>query len=207
VRLPEPIGRLTAATERLVLRPLQEDDRLEFERVLRVSRDAWGPWTPAHDPSLSDAEIFRREILRATHGARAGTHLRLAAFTADGALAGLFALNEIVRGVFQSAYASWQVAADLVGRGYGTEGVSGLLALAFRDAPTGLGLHRVQANVMPANAASLRIAEKAGFRREGLARAYLKIAGAWEDHVMLATTREEWVAGKSDEGIETAPTL
>jgi ribosomal-protein-alanine N-acetyltransferase len=45
---------------------------------------------------------------------------------------------------------------------------------------------------MPANAASLRIAEKAGFRREGLASAYLKIAGAWEDHVMLATTREEW---------------
>ena len=155
-----------------------------------MSWTAWAPWTPAPDPSLDETDRFLRELNRGVLLARAGTHLRLGAFDGEERLVGLFALNEIVRGVFLSAYASWQVAADRMGRGLGTEGVRTLLEIAFDEAD-GLGLHRVQANVMPTNVASLRVAEKAGFRREGLAKRYLKIAGAWEDHVLLAVTSEE----------------
>lgn len=156
-----------------------------------MSREAWAPWTPAPHPSLDARDRFLRELNRGILTAGAGTHLRLGAFDGDERLVGLFALNEIVRGVFQSAYASWQVAVDRMGRGLATEGVRTLLDIAFDEAH-GLGLHRVQANVMPANVASLRVAEKAGFRREGVARRYLKIAGAWEDHVMFALTSDEW---------------
>ena len=106
----------------------------------------------------------------------------------------MFALNEIVRGAFQSAHAGWQVGADRVGRGYGTEGVTALVDHGLEAGAEGLGLHRIQANIMPENRASLRIAEKVGFRREGLGVRYLRIAGRWEDHVMLAITREEWPA-------------
>ena len=53
------------------------------------------------------------------------------------------------------------------------------------------GLHRVQPAVMPRNAASQRVVEKAGFRHEGLAVRYLRIAGAWEDHDLYAITVEE----------------
>jgi len=182
-------------TERLELRALVESDRREFTRVLNVSREGWRPWTPARDEWVSDADLFAGELRRADAGARAGTHLRLAAFERNGLLVGTFALNEIVWGAFQSAYASWQVSDDRVGRGFGTEGVRGLLRLAFAEAPLGVGLHRVQANIMPSNAPSLRIADKVGFRREGMAERYLKIAGRWEDHVMLALTAEEWDAG------------
>ena len=62
--------------------------------------------------------------------------------------------------------------------------------VAFAFGP--LGLHRVQAAVMPNNPASLRVLDKAGFRREGLAERYLQIAGVWADHVLFATTVEEW---------------
>lgn len=207
-------------TERLTLRALRAEDEEEFVRLVRESQDAWRPWVPAGRRGATAEDRFRRELDRAVRGARAGTHLRLAAFErtdaparvdASGrtdaeeptdmhdpakipgsAMVGLFALNEIVRGVFQSAYASWQVGAGHMGRGLGTEGVRGLLDVAFHADPDGLGLHRVQANIMPSNAASLRIARKLGFRREGLAARYLKIAGRWEDHVMLALTREEW---------------
>ena len=163
----------------------------EFTRVSDVSRSEWAPWTPAREPDHTDEELFRRELLRGVNGTRSGTHLRLAGFTEQGALVGMFALNDIVRGAFQSAYASWQVSSDLTGRGFGTEGVRGLLDMAFDHASEGLGLHRVQANIMPANGASLRIAEKVGFRREGLALRYLKIAGRWEDHVLLAITKDD----------------
>jgi ribosomal-protein-alanine N-acetyltransferase len=45
--------------------------------------------------------------------------------------------------------------------------------------------------VLPRNARSLRVAEKCGFRREGLALRYLHIAGVWEDHVMFAKVSDE----------------
>jgi len=63
--------------------------------------------------------------------------------------------------------------------------------LDFAFSGIGAGLHRVQANIIPSNLASLRLAERAGFRREGLAERYLNIAGEWQDHLMYAKTREE----------------
>ena len=175
----------------MVLRPLEESDVSEFVRVVGVSREDWAPWTPAREATVNDRELFERELQRTENGEKGGTHLRLGGFTEDGTLVGMFALNDIVRGVFQSAYASWQVSVDRTGRGFGTEGVRALLDLAFDGAPGGLGPHRVQANIMQSNAASHRIAEKVGLRREGLALRYLQIAGRWEDHVMFAITRED----------------
>jgi ribosomal-protein-alanine N-acetyltransferase len=174
------------------LRPLEQTDRDEFARVLAVSRAAWAPWMPAAPAGSTEGDVFEQELERAGLGLASGTHLRLAGFLSDGRLAGLFSLNEIVRGPFESAHAGWSVSADLMGRGLGTEGVRALLDIALAEPPDGLGLHRVQANIIPRNAASLRIAEKVGLRREGLGLRYLRIAGTWEDHVMLAVTREEW---------------
>ena len=55
------------------------------------------------------------------------------------------------------------------------------------------GLHRVQPAVIPRNIRSIRVVEKAGFRREGRALRYLNIAGQWEDHDIFAMTLEDWV--------------
>jgi ribosomal-protein-alanine N-acetyltransferase len=52
-------------------------------------------------------------------------------------------------------------------------------------------LHRVEINIRPQNAASLRIVEKLGFRDEGLRRDYLHIAGRWSDHRSFALTAPE----------------
>ena len=42
------------------------------------------------------------------------------------------------------------------------------------------------------NVRSIRVVEKAGFRREGRALRYLNIAGRWEDHDIFAMTAEDW---------------
>lgn len=183
---------LTRRTDRLTLRTLSRGDEEEFIRAVLESREAWAPWTPAASPTLTAADLYRNELERTTRSRAAGTHLRLAAFDAGGRLVGFFALNEIVRGVFQSAYASWQIRAGFEGRGLGTEGARTLVDIAFAPLPGGIGLHRVQANIMPANVASVRVAEKVGFRREGVALRYLRIAGSWTDHAMFALTAEEW---------------
>ncbi|MNN91526.1 putative ribosomal N-acetyltransferase YdaF [compost metagenome] len=72
------------------------------------------------------------------------------------------------------------------GKGYATAAVSLCLKKAFNE----IGLHRVEAGVMPRNLPSIRVLEKVGFRHEGLAKTYLKINGTWEDHRIFAITSE-----------------
>jgi [ribosomal protein S5]-alanine N-acetyltransferase len=57
-------------------------------------------------------------------------------------------------------------------------------------------LHRVEVDIRPENAASLRVVEKLGLRREGYYERYLDIDGGWRDHVGFAITIEE-LAGRS----------
>jgi ribosomal-protein-alanine N-acetyltransferase len=75
-------------------------------------------------------------------------------------------------------------------KGYATEGVTLCLEHAFEH----LGLHRVEANVIPRNTASLATVRKCGLKKEGYSPGYLKIAGEWCDHERWAITIEEWAA-------------
>jgi ribosomal-protein-alanine N-acetyltransferase len=101
---------------------------------------------------------------------------------------GRIALGGVLRGAFQNAYLGYWIDQQQQGRGLTTEAVCATTAFAFSAA----GLHRVQAAVMPRNGASLRVLEKVGYRREGVAERYLCIAGRWEDHMLYAITAEEW---------------
>ena len=65
--------------------------------------------------------------------------------------------------------------------------VGSLLPFAFQT----LRLHRVEAACLPANAASIRLLEKRGFRREGFAREYLCIDGVWQDHLLYARLKHD----------------
>ena len=86
------------------------------------------------------------------------------------------------------AYLGYYALAPFAGRGLMREGVELLLTHAFGP----LALHRVEANVQPDNAASLRLVERVGFAREGYSRRYVKIAGQWRDHVRYALLAEDW---------------
>jgi ribosomal-protein-alanine N-acetyltransferase len=106
----------------------------------------------------------------------------------DGVMVGRVNLSNVVRGAWHNATLGYYVGREWNGRGYATEAVRQVLAFAFETAR----LHRVQAGAMPRNAPSVRVLEKNGFRREGLAQRYLRINGVWEDHLIFAMTSEEW---------------
>ena len=173
-------------TPRLLIRPFEPADRAEYLRVHAESREHFRPWSPIiirTDEEIFDTALRERED---------PSVWRAGAFLPDARLAAVFSLTQIFRGPFQNAYAGWRVAADQVRRGLATEGMRAVLGFALAPAGAGgLGLHRVQANVIPTNAPSLRVAEKIGMRREGLALRYLEIDGRWQDHVMFARTAED----------------
>ena len=52
-------------------------------------------------------------------------------------------------------------------------------------------LHRIEANIIPRNIASIKAIEKAGFIYEGISKKYLNINGVWEDHLHYVLLNSE----------------
>lgn len=107
-------------------------------------------------------------------------------------LVGVAALNEIVRGAFQSAYLGYYAFAPHTGRGLMHRGLSLVLDRAFGEHR----LHRVEANIQPENQASLRLARRLGFEKEGFSPGYLKVSGRWRDHERFALRAPQWKTHK-----------
>ncbi|WP_223067591.1 GNAT family N-acetyltransferase [Paenibacillus caui] len=100
----------------------------------------------------------------------------------DDALIGTISLFQVIRGSLQSAFIGYFLDKKHNGKGYATEAVQLICEYAFGE----LKLHRIEAGVMPHNIASMRVLEKAGFHKEGIAQKNVKIHGKWEDHQVLA---------------------
>lgn len=105
----------------------------------------------------------------------------------DEHIIGVFNLNEIVRGAFQSAYLGFYAVAAYAKKGY----MSAALKLILEQAFTTLQLHRLEANIQPQNVNSINLIKANHFRKEGYSPRYLKINGEWKDHERWAITLED----------------
>lgn len=101
---------------------------------------------------------------------------------------GNIALTEVFRGPLQSCYIGYYLDLECNGKGYMTEAVRLAVKFGFED----IKLHRIEAGVMPRNLRSMRVLEKAGFIKEGIARKNVNINGKWEDHQVLAILDEDY---------------
>lgn len=96
-------------------------------------------------------------------------------------------LSEVVRGNLQSGWIGYFLDQTYNGKGYMSEAVKVIVQHAFSE----LGLHRIEAGVMPHNIGSIKVLLKAGFTKEGIARKNVKIDGVWQDHITLAIIEED----------------
>ena len=90
-------------------------------------------------------------------------------------------------GSFQSAYLGFYANKRFAGQGLMSRG----LRLVIREAFTQMGLHRLEANIQPDNASSIRLVKMNYFRKEGFSPRYLHINGEWRDHERWAITVED----------------
>ncbi len=74
------------------------------------------------------------------------------------------------------------------GRGYGTDAMRVRTRFAFET----LGLHRLESETRIDNIASQRALEKAGYKREGIARKRLWTEGRWYDSVLFGILDEDY---------------
>lgn len=162
------------------LRPAVLDDAKALAALARSQRAHLAPWEPER-PARWFTEAGQREALeQAEHDRAADCSYAYLIIQDDdaGRLLGRLTLASVVRGAGQFCSLGYWVAREATGRGVATAAVGQALQIAFGE----LGLHRVQAEILPHNHASRRVLEHHGFQRYGLSPQYLRIAGRWQDH-------------------------
>nr|WP_196792387.1 GNAT family protein [Motilibacter deserti] len=154
--------------------------------VRRRNVDWLTPWeaTPP-DPSRPPVS-FQATVRFLRKEARAGRALPFVV-TYQGELVGQVTVGGVTRGSLCSAHIGYWVDSRVAGRGV----IPTAVALVTDHCFAAVGLHRIEVNIRPENAASLRVVEKLGFRDEGLRERLLHIDGDWRDHRSFALTAEE----------------
>lgn len=91
---------------------------------------------------------------------------------------GRIRINNIIQGVFKSAFIGYSIDENYQGKGYMKEAVKLVLKYAYEE----FGLHRIEATTLLDNERSQGVLEACGFTELGICKDYLLINGKWRDH-------------------------
>jgi RimJ/RimL family protein N-acetyltransferase len=179
IPLPDP----PLSDGELLLRPW---DRGDVPAVAAACRDPEIPRWTAVPPDYT--ERHARDFIGGTAAdLQAGRELALAVVdAAGGSLLGAVGLASFDWADGKAEIGYW-VAADARRRGIASRATRLLAEWAL----TRLGLDRIELLAHPDNEASQRVAERAGFTREGTLRRYRRRHGVREDLVMFSLLAEE----------------
>lgn len=172
----------------LILRFPVMSDYASWAELRGRSREHLVPWEPQWADDELSRVSYKTRLRHYERELREQVGYAFFIFRAvDGQLLGGLTLTNVRRGVTQSCAIGYWTGVSHTSRGYMTRAVKTVRSFAFE----GLRLHRVEAACLPSNIASVRVLEKAGFQREGLARKYLLINGTWQDHVLFSSLRDD----------------
>lgn len=179
-------------TRDLVLRAPRAEDYEAWAKLRAASRRHTEPWEPSWTEDELTRTAYRGRLRRYDLDWKEGRGAPFFVIRKRGnLLIGACNLNNIKRGVMQSADIGYWIGAPYVRQGYARQAVRRVLAFAFSE----LHLNRVEAAVQPANTVSRTLLEEIGFQHEGLARHLLFIAGEWRDHDRLALLAGDPIRG------------
>ena len=179
-------------TARLVVRVARPGMQSALARFLADNfeghLDRWSP--PATSAFFSEA-FWRERLAVAVEEFHAGRAVRFVLEPredAAGSIVGTCNYTNIVRGPFLACHLGYQIARSHQGQGLMAEALRATNAFMFGV----LRLHRIMANYRPENERSARLLDRLGFVREGIAKDYLFIDGAWRDHVLTALVNPDF---------------
>jgi ribosomal-protein-alanine N-acetyltransferase len=176
----------------VVLRPPRRRDAKAWSEV-RIRNARWlQPWEPTAPSSWAlrnSPASWRTVVANLTKNGRSGAALPFVVEYGN-RVVGQVNVSNVVHGALRSANIGYWIDSAVAGRGITPTAVAMAIDHCFANA----GLHRVEIDIRPENAASLRVVAKLGLRQEGYYHRFLDIDGAWRDHVAFAVTAEETAA-------------
>lgn len=170
------------------LRLPRHGDYRQWYELRSRSRTFLEPWEPSWAFDELTESAFRARVTRNEQEYASGQAVPLFLFRQpSGELLGGITVGYIRRGASQSCMIGYWMGERHAGQGHMARAVQLLVPYIFSV----LQLHRIEAACIPENERSLRLLEKAGFHREGYLRHYLKINGAWRDHLMYSLLSDD----------------
>ncbi|MEC1582474.1 GNAT family protein [Bacillus subtilis] len=166
----------------IYVRPLEVKDAEENLQLQSENRDFFEQFSMIRADDYYTVEGQRKRITEYQERLEKDEEYHFGNIASDDRLIGTVSLFQIIRGALQTAFIGYFLDKAYNGKGIMTEAVRLVVDYAFHK----LKLHRIEAGVMPRNLGSMRVLEKAGFHKEGIARKNVKINGVWEDHQVLA---------------------
>ncbi len=167
--------------EGLYLRPPEMGDFEAWAALRAQSRRFLTPWEPTWPSDDLTRSAFRRRVKRNQQEINNDEAYPFLLFRDDDVLAGGLTLGQVKRGVVQAATLGYWIGEVYARQGLMSSAVRAMTGYAFAT----LRLHRIEASCLPHNEASRKLLERTGFTREGYARAYLRIDGVWQDHLLF----------------------
>jgi [ribosomal protein S5]-alanine N-acetyltransferase len=168
--------------EKTFLRPPQFSDFEEWSVLRQQSRAFLERWEPSWSVDEFSRSSFRqRARIYQRRALNDEGHTFFVFDLATGRLVGGLSLSHIRRGVSQSATLGYWMGEPFARQGYMKDAIRAVI----RVARPVFGLHRLEAACLPHNENSRHLLLKCGFEPEGFAKAYVKIAGQWEDHLLF----------------------
>lgn len=168
--------------QEIFLRPLRFRDRIKWNQVRAENREWLSPWEATipliSDESYSELPSYFEMVKILNHEARNGRSFSFAIWKGEN-LIGQISLGGVILGAMRGGHIGYWIDRNFANHGYTTQAVEMLTRYAFEE----LKLHRLEINLRPENAASRRVAEKAGYVFEGERPRYLHIDGQWRDHI------------------------
>ncbi|CAM3723185.1 GNAT family N-acetyltransferase [Mesobacillus zeae] len=167
----------------IYLRPFDIEDAEDLLRLQKKNQSFFDQFSGTRPSDYYTLKKQEELIQKWEKGAKSDTEYQFGIYrSSDDTLLGTINLFQVLRGNLQSAFIGYFLDKEFNGNGYTTGAAKLIVEYAFES----LNLHRIEAGVMPHNIASIRVLEKAGFHKEGLAKKNVQINGQWEDHVVLA---------------------
>lgn len=181
-------------TERTELRLASQEDAASVLDFFIRNRVHLSQWDPARPQGFFTEEYWKSRIRQNAEEFRLGVSCRMFVWGAEksGQVIGTVNFSQVFRGSFHACYLGYSLDAEHEGQGLMSEAVRVGIDYIFED----WNLHRIMANYIPRNVRSGRLLRRLGFVPEGYAKAYLRINGVWEDHILTSLTNPAWRESK-----------
>lgn len=178
----------TYQTERLVLSALNENHAALVRQFYEENASFFAPYEPAYPENFFTTEyqmfLLGAQLKQFLHSEALRYYLFEKTNTEQ--IIGCVAFSNIRLGNERSCSISYKLAKTMQQKGYASEAARFLLQLLAME----FSMHRVEADILPCNLRSIRLAERLGFSLEGIAKSSHLIQGTWRDHARYALILE-----------------
>ncbi|MEC1748900.1 GNAT family N-acetyltransferase [Bacillus mojavensis] len=167
----------------IYIRPLETEDAEENLRLQSENREFFEQFSMIRADDYYTIEGQRKRIEQYQQRLENDQEYHFGIFTnTDHTLIGTVSLFQMIRGALQCAFIGYFLDKAHNGKGLMTEAVRLVVDYAFHE----LKFIALKPVSCLAILGSMRVLEKAGFHKEGIARKNVRINGKWEDHQVLA---------------------